>query len=369
MEKYTFHKPIWAIIPARSGSKGIPNKNIKHFAGKPLIVWSIEQAKKSKYISRIFVNTDGQDIANIAIENGAEVPFLRPIELSDDTATDFLFMAHFLDYLKEEAIAYPDFLVQLRPTSPLRKTELIDQCIQKFIQEEAHYDSLRTVVPTDKTPFKMYTISDDGNLDPLFYQIQNIKEPYNQCRQVLPKTYLHNGYVDIVKPSTIRVKQSISGDKILPFVMDRNETVDIDTPKDWEYAESIFTKYENNIKDQEIYVDIDETLCYYDDITERDYQQAKPILANIEKVNRLYQNNQIIIWTARGTKTGKDWRSLTISQLDAWGVLYHKLEFGKPAFDILIDDRCVNSISWDEGDMILVGDIKNKYARIENLLG
>jgi len=111
---------ILAIIPGRGGSKGVPGKNIKMLLGKPLIAWTIEEAKKSKYLTRIIVSTDSQEIADIAKQYGAEVPFLRLVEISGDLATDVEFLLHALDFLKEKENYEPEIILRLPPTSPLR---------------------------------------------------------------------------------------------------------------------------------------------------------------------------------------------------------------------------------------------------------
>jgi CMP-N,N'-diacetyllegionaminic acid synthase len=224
-------KPILCLIPARSGSKGVPHKNIKDFNGKPLISWSIEQAKKSKHDMRIIVSTDSEKYAEIARNYGAETPFIRPKEISEDLSTDYEFIEHALNYLKQTENYIPDIVLQLRPTQPCRKVSTIDECLDIFISNMDNYDSLRTVIPFEKSPFKMYTIL-NNNLKPLFNKVNEIDEPFNQCRQVLPQSYLHNGYIDIFKASIVNYG-TISGNNIYPYVMDKNDTIDIDYMDDW----------------------------------------------------------------------------------------------------------------------------------------
>ena len=235
----TYIMIILCLIPARSGSKGILDKNIKILNGKPLIAHSIDQAKETKYYKnnqmRIVVTTDSEKYANIAKEYGAEIPVLRPSEISQDLSTDFEFMKHMIDYLKENENYNPDMILQLRPTQPIRKIEDINKCLDLFIENYQNYDSLRTIVPYDKSPFKMYEVK-NNILTPLFKTLTinetNIIEPYNQCRQLLPQTYLHNGYIDILKPYLLN-DNKISGDKIYPYVMNKEDTIDIDTLEDW----------------------------------------------------------------------------------------------------------------------------------------
>uniref|UniRef100_A0A6C0AY19 Cytidylyltransferase n=1 Tax=viral metagenome TaxID=1070528 RepID=A0A6C0AY19_9ZZZZ len=233
---------ILCIIPARSGSKSLPGKNIKKLNGKPLFVWSIEQAKLSKYKSqiKIFVSTDSKKYAEIAKENGVEVPFLRPKEISQDLSTDYQFLKHCLYFLKIIDSYVPDIILLLRPTQPCRKIKDIDKCLDLFIQNRDKYDSLRTVVPFEKSPYKMYTINNDNNLIPLFKEVNGISEPYNQPRQILPQCYLHNGYIDIFNTKIIN-NGTISGEKIYPYIMSKNDTIDIDSNEDWIKAENSFS--------------------------------------------------------------------------------------------------------------------------------
>jgi N-acylneuraminate cytidylyltransferase len=233
---------ILCLIPARSGSKGIIDKNIKILNNKPLLCHSIDQAKESKYYKnkqmRIVVTTDSEKYASIAKEYGAEIPILRPSEISQDLSTDFEFMKHMIDYLKEKENYNPNIILQLRPTQPLRNIYDIDKCLDIFINNYGEYDSLRTVVPYEKSPFKMYKVK-DNTLVPLFKTLiineQNIIEPYNQCRQLLPQAYLHNGYIDILKPYLLN-ENKISGDRIYPYIMNKEDTIDIDTLDDWNKA-------------------------------------------------------------------------------------------------------------------------------------
>ena len=140
-----------------------------------------------------------------------------------------------MNYLATENYK-PDFILQLRPTYPTRKVEIIDDCIEKFIANRNEYDSLRTVVPMEKSPYKMYKI-ENNNLMPLFKSVefnsQTILEPYNHCRQNLPEVYLHNGYIDILNTNIVK-ENTISGNKIYPYVMSEDEIHDIDNLKDLE---------------------------------------------------------------------------------------------------------------------------------------
>lgn len=230
---------ILCIIPARSGSKGIPDKNIKILNNKPLLCHSIEQAQKSKYFinkqMRVVVSTDSSNYAKIAEENGAEIPILRPVEIAGDLSTDYEFIKHMVDHLIESEKYYPDIILQLRPTQPIRKVEDIDKCLDIFIEKYEEFDSLRTVVPIEKSPIKMYKI-EDNILIPFFpllvLEDKIMFEPFNQPRQLLPQSFLHNGYIDILKASILETG-GISGNKIYPYIMNKEDTIDIDTLEDW----------------------------------------------------------------------------------------------------------------------------------------
>jgi len=227
MKKYY----ITALIPARSGSKGIKNKNIKNYNGRPLILYSIEQGIKSKYIDKVIVSTDSEIYAELSRENGAEVPFIRPKEISNDLSTDYEFFSHYINWLNEFGEKIPDFIVLLRPTYPSRKVADIDRAIETFVASYDLVDSLKSVVLADKTPYKMWSLK-NGFMEPLL-EIKNQKEAFNLPRQLLPDIYWQNACIDIVKTTIINNSSSISGKNILPYVMNDDEVHDIDTIEDF----------------------------------------------------------------------------------------------------------------------------------------
>jgi N-acylneuraminate cytidylyltransferase len=232
---------IVALIPARCGSKGIPHKNIKLYKNKPLLVHSIDIAKECKYIKEIYVSTDSEEYQNIAIENGANITPLRPIEISDDLSPDIDTFLYFIKMFKTNNLKIPDLIIHLRPTYPNRKIDILNECIEKFIENYEKYDSLRTVVKIDKTPIKMYHI-ENNNLIPYFDKYQCFIEPFNQARQNFPDTYLHNGCIDIVKTELIINNKLLSGTKIYPYIMNENETDDIDNINDFNKSENKIIK-------------------------------------------------------------------------------------------------------------------------------
>jgi len=212
---------ILAIIPAREGSKTVPRKNIQPLAG---------------HLSRVIVSTDDEEIAEISRAYGAEVPFLRPTSLAQDETVDLPVFKHALEWLAENEAYQPEIVVQLRPTSPLRPPDCIDRAIE-ILLENNNSESVRGVIPSGQNPYKMWRISSEGNLRPLIDN--DFEEPYNMPRQQLPQTYWQTGHIDVIRTSTILEKGSMSGDNILPLIMDPRYAVDIDTAKDHEHAQWI----------------------------------------------------------------------------------------------------------------------------------
>jgi len=227
---------VLGVIPARGGSRGIPRKNIRELAGKPLIAHTISEAKMSKLLDRVIVTTDDEEIATVADRYGAEIPFLRPKELAQDDTTDLPVFQHALHWLKEHESYTPEIIVHLRPTSPLRKAEHVDKAI-KLLIKNPWADSVRSVSVPSQNPFKMWKI-DGGFLKPLIMD-SNLPEPYNAPRQKLPNVYWQNGYVDVTRYETIMMKNSMTGDKILPLIIDQIYPLDIDNLTGFEIAEAL----------------------------------------------------------------------------------------------------------------------------------
>ncbi len=237
---------VLALIPARGGSKSIPRKNIRSFAGHPLIAHSIAAGLASETVTRVIVSTDDPEIGKIAVRYGAEAPFLRPAEISLDQTPDLPVFEHALHWLEEHEGYTPEILVQLRPTSPLRRTGHIDMAVYRLI-ERPDADAIRTVCIPFQNPFKMWRIGPDGLMQPLVQT--GHKEPYNMPRQVLPEVYWQTGYVDAAWANTILGKASMTGDRILPLVIDPSEWIDIDSPDDWRRAERLIESGEITFDD------------------------------------------------------------------------------------------------------------------------
>lgn len=234
---------IYAIIPARGGSKGIQGKNIKLLAGKPLIAWTIEEAKKVPEISRVIVNTDDNDIANTAAIYGAEV-FLRPKSLAEDRTEDLPVFRHHLRVLQNNH-ELPDMIVDLRATAPLRRANRIQEGINLLKNAgKTGADSVRAVSKAAKHPYKMWKLLENGFLQPLFSEEQTgLKEPYNAARQILLKIYQNNGAMNAFWPETVLHGNSMTGKRILGYIMEDWESVNIDTEIDFLLAEELMRQH------------------------------------------------------------------------------------------------------------------------------
>ena len=217
-----------ALIPARGGSKGIPGKNISPLLGHPLIAYSIAAALASRCISRTIVSTDSEEIAEISKRYGAEVPFIRPAEFSTDMSTDRDFLVHAIDWLAENESAQPDYIVHLRPTSPLREFEVIDEAI-RLLRKTAAATSLRSAHLASKTPYKWFQMDDSGYFKGI--RPDDLRpEYYNLPRQSFPPVYDPNGYVDVLRVSQLLSSQSVHGDAILGFITPYCH--ELDSPED-----------------------------------------------------------------------------------------------------------------------------------------
>ena len=242
---------VLALIPARGGSKSIPRKNIRLFAGHPLIAYSIAAGLAAERVTRLVVSTDDEEIALIARQYGAETPFLRPVEYSQDQTADLPVFQHALNWLAQEQDYHPEIVVQLRPTSPLRRVAHINQAVLSLI-EHPEADAIRTVCVPFQNPFKMWRIEADGFMRPLIENLglgQKISEPYNMPRQGLPDVFWQTGYVDAAWTATLMKKHSMTGERILPLVIDPGDWIDIDSPDDWRRAERFLQDGEISLDD------------------------------------------------------------------------------------------------------------------------
>lgn len=223
---------VLALIPARGGSKGIARKNLVELDGKPLVVHSIGHALAAARVSRVVVSTEDEEIAKVARAAGAEVPFRRPPELAADETLDWPVFAHALAALAVEGYQ-PDLVVHLRPTTPHREASWIDACVDLLMAHE-QADSVRSVSPPSQHPYRVFRLGEDGFLDPIMKHEH--PEPYVLRRQDQPAMYYYNCVIDVAWRRTIEGQQSMTGSRILPYVMRAEDVFDIDTPRDLELA-------------------------------------------------------------------------------------------------------------------------------------
>lgn len=224
------------IIPARGASKKVPRKNIRPLAGKPLIAWTIEVALKSRCVNRVVVSTEDAEIAETSRKYGAEVPFLRPAELSGNDTPDLPVCQDALKWLSKNENYYPDIIVWLRPTSPLRRIQDVESAVDKLITSSA--DCVRSVSLVEHHPYWMKRLEQDRLL-PL---IEGRDEQTYYQRQLLPPVYRLNGAVDVVKAENVIKQNKLFAGDIRAYVMPPEFSLDIDTELDFVLAEVIINK-------------------------------------------------------------------------------------------------------------------------------
>lgn len=232
---------VLAIIPARGGSKGVPRKNIKLLAGKPLIAWAIEAAKATPLVTRVVVSTEDEEIASVARTYGAEVPFVRPSEFANDLSTTLEVLEHALTYLIEHERYGPDIVLLLPPTAPLVLPSDIAHGIDALMNDPSA-DSIRPVVPSAKHPYKNLRI-ENGYLRP-FYEanITGFEEPYDMPRQLFPDAYVYSGAFQVIRAKTIFEHKSLSGARMGYIHMSLERSVNIDTLDDFMYADMLMRR-------------------------------------------------------------------------------------------------------------------------------
>ena len=218
---------VFALVTARSGSKGIPDKNLKQLGNHSLLEWSIKSTLKSSQVTKVFLSTDSVEYAKLGESFGAIVPFLRPAELASDTAVDLDVFKHFLTEIKE----LPQAIVHIRPTTPLRNPEIISNAVTNFLKLKSEITSLRSVHEMSESAYKTFEVSDQGLLKSIASVADGDKA--NLPRQAFPKTYQANGYVDVLNPEFILKEHKLHGDKI--FAFKTPVVTEVDTLSDLEY--------------------------------------------------------------------------------------------------------------------------------------
>lgn len=224
------NKKILAVITARAGSKRLPNKNILDLAGKPLIAWTIQHAKRSKFIDKIIVSTDSIKIKDISEKYGAEVPFIRPKELSTDSANSISVLKHAISYYKNKF----DYILLLQPTSPLRKTNDIDNAIRLL---GINAKAIVSVCETEHSPLWTNVLPKDLSMSNFLK-----KEYINKRSQDLPKYYRINGAMYIAQIDYFYKYNGFFGNKTKAHIMPQNRSIDIDTDIDYKICKNILNK-------------------------------------------------------------------------------------------------------------------------------
>lgn len=216
---------VLGVILARGGSKGLPRKNVRNLAEKPLVAWTIEAGHESEHLDRLILSSDDEEIMTVAEKYGCEVPFQRPANLARDDTPSIDALLHALARVEPH-----DYVVLLQPTSPLRTAEDIDATIARCHAEDAQ--SCVTVTETDKPPQWMYTLLDDYRLRPVLEQDERANR-----RQDAPKTYVLNGAVFVASPEWLRQHETFHTDETVAHIMPPERSVDIDTKLDLAWCE------------------------------------------------------------------------------------------------------------------------------------
>ena len=220
---------VLAVIPARIGSKGIYRKNIKDFAGHPLIAWSIAAARRATLVDNTIVTTDSAEIKEVAEAYGAMV-MLRPVWLGDDETHDIDVFKNVLEHAWNEP---PEIIVQLRPTSPIRPLMMVDEAI-KTMWARQDASSVRAVATSTQNPFKSWKIE--------FGRMVNVASAFdpevsNKPRQILPTTFWQTGHIDVMRTDRTIMRNVMSGDIIVPYFTEWRYVADLDNPEQWSMAE------------------------------------------------------------------------------------------------------------------------------------
>lgn len=238
-----------ALIPARGGSKTVPRKNIRLFMEHPLIAYSIAAAKLSQKINRIIVSTDSDEIAGISKKYGAEVPFLRPAELARDESPDIDFVKHAILWFAEHEKKIPEYLVHLRPTTPIRSYKVLDKAIH-LISQDKFASSMRSASVCIHPPYKWFVKGQDNYMEPLIKGMSC--DEINLPRQNFPIVYMPNGYIDILKSKYVIQTNLMHGDRMIGF--ETGEIPDIDTEEDL-YKLQFYEEHQGTLNELKRYLD------------------------------------------------------------------------------------------------------------------
>jgi CMP-N-acetylneuraminic acid synthetase len=228
---------VLAVVPARGGSKGIPRKNLQLLGGKPLVALAVEAGRAATLVSRVLCSTDDPEIADAARAAGGEVPFLRPPDLARDTSEDWPVFMHALNFLAREDNWVPDVVVNLRPTSPLRRPSHVDDAIR--LLQDTGADSVKAVCLARQHPHKMWLRQPDGQIEPFLKTPFRLTRGPDVPRAQLEDVYWQNGVVDVTRREVILEQKMIIGRRVAGLVTETADSIDIDTPLDLALAELI----------------------------------------------------------------------------------------------------------------------------------
>lgn len=317
---------VLAIIPARSGSKSVPHKNIRPFRGKPLIAHSIEQGLAARNVDRVLVSTDSAEYARIARDHGAEAPFLRPAGISQDLSTDVEVFVHALEWLVAHEGYRPELCLHLRPTYPLRTVADIEAAVDLLLARP-DVDAVRSVTPAPHTPYKMWRLDEaSGLLRPLIDS--GIPEAHNLARQSLPPVWLQNAAVDVVRADVVLSGRSMTGARILPYPM--AEIHDIDT--EFDFASAAWMSDGEPPRGKTFVISLTALSAQG---SEDDLDAAVPNPAVVSVVHRLRAlGNTVLVHTGVA-------RDEAERRLGGWGVPYDGVVLDRPRADFVVDDGMI----------------------------
>ncbi|MBI4494069.1 MAG: acylneuraminate cytidylyltransferase family protein [Chloroflexi bacterium] len=230
---------VLAIVPARGGSKGLPRKNIRMLAGQPVIAYAIQAGQQARLVDRVIVSTDDPEIADVAARFGAEVPFLRPAELAADDTPDLPVFQHAVRWLEEHEGYRPELIVNLRPTSPLRRPEHVDGAIQLLLESGA--DSAKTVCLARQHPHKMWRLCGTELLPFLDTHFRLERGP-DVPRAELEPVYWQNGLVDVMRRELLMERNMTIGGLVAGYVTEPEVSIDLDGPLDFLLAEALLAQ-------------------------------------------------------------------------------------------------------------------------------
>jgi CMP-N,N'-diacetyllegionaminic acid synthase len=338
---------ILVVVPARGGSKGVPLKNLRPVAGTPLVARVGQLVQELDWVDRAVVSTDHAVIAKTARDAGLEAPFYRPEKLSGDRIGDLEVLTHALLACEEDDGQRYDVVVMLQPTSPLRRAEHVSQTLDALL--DGDLDSVWTVSPSEVKahPLKQLRFA-SGKLE--------LWDPAGAAiiaRQQLEPVYHRNGVAYAVTRGCLLEQKTLLGKRASAVIQDE-PMISIDTLEDFAAVEAILAargalpeaaalKAPGDPRPSgplTFVVDFDGVIGSL--VPDNDYARSEPLAGNIARVNRLHRRgHRILIFTARGSATGKDWADVTRQQLLAWDVRFDELCFGKPAADYYVDDRLI----------------------------